>query len=94
MADVNIESDRADFVAHGAWKEMDEFLSRCEAEGPSQTTETRESRKSEFLTLLRQCHERTLEIFKRADRGDPRRVNSSYSWVWRIVGVMRLRHST
>jgi hypothetical protein len=50
---------------------MDDFLARCQAEGPPETPEATERLDAEFLAILKRCNARTVEIYRQARAGDP-----------------------
>jgi uncharacterized membrane protein YeaQ/YmgE (transglycosylase-associated protein family) len=62
---------QTDFAADWVWKEMDDFLARCQAEGPPETPEATERLDAEFLAILKRCNARTVEIYRQARAGDP-----------------------
>jgi hypothetical protein len=62
--------DRPYSAAEAAWLEMDEFLKRCEADGPPRTIAEAALRSARYLEMNKRCNDRVMEIFKGAWRDD------------------------
>lgn len=62
--------DSATLAINKQWKEMDEFLARCETEGPPRTTEEAEKRRTKIKAIQTSITQLGLEILKRTSSGD------------------------
>ncbi len=60
---------RADFAIDEVWREMDDFLRWCAAEGKPQTQEDRRS--DEFIALMKRCSAKAYKIISRLDSAAP-----------------------